>query len=339
MAGIGVIKQAVASILFVTVFTSCTHVSDDLPRASEEERRVWSATADALRWLAEQQRRDGFWGTDENRVALTSLGVVAFLAHGEMPSSRSTYGASLRNALEALLREADTGKVLAEEENALLTWALAEAYGYTMNPNFADLVMKHAAAMRLTNATPWHVFAARAVRLTVTGRDSGKKMLSELAADYPVQTNSLLNQATRVFLPIPAEAVVAAVGHIRMLRPEQWRQSDRPLQTALALSHVLFHSSAKDWRQWEARFSPDLVSRQVRGRTRGVGWWTPHSLGVPETRETAEMNENDAALYATALMLLTLQRPRLLAMVEGTWENIRDSLSEEDDMRVDVGEL
>jgi hypothetical protein len=101
----------------------------------------------ALAWLAQQQRPDGFWGSDSNRVKLTSLATLAFFAIGETPVS-TMYYTTLTNALDALFRISDDAKIkLNIEEQALYTWALAEVYGITQHPSFHDAVEKQAAIL------------------------------------------------------------------------------------------------------------------------------------------------------------------------------------------------
>ena len=107
-----------------------------------------SAVMKALRWLKKTQKPNGSW--DGNPIANTGLAILAYLAHGEVPSGSREFGPTVQRALDSLLA-AQTGD--GEEvrfrgadgnEYAFLiaTYALAEAYGMTRNPNVKAAALK-----------------------------------------------------------------------------------------------------------------------------------------------------------------------------------------------------
>jgi hypothetical protein len=72
--------------------------------SQEEWKRVDRASERALTWLAGQQRDDGSFPTFQTgQPAVTSLCVMAFLAHGHLPSDGGPYGQRLERALEYVL--------------------------------------------------------------------------------------------------------------------------------------------------------------------------------------------------------------------------------------------
>jgi hypothetical protein len=125
--------------------------------AGEYAQRVEEAVRRGLDWLKTQQHADGWWGeewksrieNDQRAVRLTSLGLLAFLAHGETPQSPE-YGETVRRAIDYLLRQqdAETGLFVPLAENrpekggedlgvyahAQAVYALAEAYALTRAP-------------------------------------------------------------------------------------------------------------------------------------------------------------------------------------------------------------
>lgn len=92
----------------------------------------------ALRWLKKNQQSDGAW--PHQRVAMTGLAVLTFLAHGEKPGASAEFGATTRRALEFLLRNQKTnghfnGVDGNEYAHPIAAYALCEAYAMTLNPN------------------------------------------------------------------------------------------------------------------------------------------------------------------------------------------------------------
>ncbi len=136
----------------------------DAARASQLKRfgggygeQVEASVVLGLEWLAAQQRLNGRWGeswksTLKNRqreVRLTSLCLLAFLAHGETPQSVE-FGDTVERAIEYLRaqqnpetglfvplsekRPVKGGEDLGVYAHAQATYALAEAYALTRAP-------------------------------------------------------------------------------------------------------------------------------------------------------------------------------------------------------------
>jgi hypothetical protein len=69
----------------------------------EQWRRVDGAVSRALNWLANQQQPDGSFPTlDSGQPAISSLCVMAFLAHGHVPG-KGPYGARLQRATDYIV--------------------------------------------------------------------------------------------------------------------------------------------------------------------------------------------------------------------------------------------
>jgi hypothetical protein len=99
---------------------------------SESAAQTEGAVIRALRWLKLQQQEDGSW--PRNNPAMTALSVLAFLAHNETPESPE-FGDSVRRGIEFLLAsQPPTGQWRGNYEHYIVTYALCEAYGMTLNP-------------------------------------------------------------------------------------------------------------------------------------------------------------------------------------------------------------
>ncbi len=97
-----------------------------------------AAVLRALRWMAKTQASEGHWG--KTKSAMTALALLAFLAHGETPSSEE-FGLTVEQALKFLLDTAGDGhgkmKSTDGHEYAfpIVAYALSEAYGMTQVPD------------------------------------------------------------------------------------------------------------------------------------------------------------------------------------------------------------
>lgn len=115
-----------------------------------------AAVIRALQWLRDNQEPDGSWRTNmtgetdtQHRVALTGLGLLAFLAHGETPASRE-YGATIERAIRFLVDvQNDKGEFMDPSirphgayVQAVATYAISEAYGLTRIPSLRDPMEK-----------------------------------------------------------------------------------------------------------------------------------------------------------------------------------------------------
>lgn len=302
-------KCAYVMILMALLGASC---ATDPFQFGQRQLAEEQATACAFAWLVDQQRPDGFWGTHENRVALTSLATLAFLSHGETITSEQ-YGKPVENAIRALVREANRQVDRSPTDQALLTWCLAETYGMTRIPALASFLPALAEQLDTPAPTPWHPSAAHAVLMGGAETNHSRRTLLELEAIFSSRTNHMADQVVRLFLKRRMQGQAnssAYLAALRDVRTNDWRQSEAPLQTAWLLSQELFVAGGPDWKAWESEFFPWLVQRQtVRGQQ---GWWTPARLGLRDTPETVELSADDSRVYATSLMLMTLARPRKL---------------------------
>lgn len=97
-----------------------------------------AAVLRALKWFQFNQSQDGAWGNSEipaDRVACASLGLLAFLAHGETVTSEQ-YGETVMRALKFLLdSQNDNGEFVSTEDAAgtyaqtMAVYAVGEAFG------------------------------------------------------------------------------------------------------------------------------------------------------------------------------------------------------------------
>jgi hypothetical protein len=98
-----------------------------------------AAVMRALRWLKKNQQPDGSWMRNKN--AMTALAILCFLAHGEKPGESEEFGDNVQRGIEFLLgAQPASGQWRGNYEHYIVTYALSEAYGMTMNPNVKSAV-------------------------------------------------------------------------------------------------------------------------------------------------------------------------------------------------------
>lgn len=102
----------------------------------------------ALEWLKRNQKPNGSWG-DKNQEAMTGLGLLTFLAHGETTSSKD-YGPTVENAIRYLVQaQKEDGIFTGYTQpgvyaHAIATYAISEAYGLTRIPDLKNTMEKAA---------------------------------------------------------------------------------------------------------------------------------------------------------------------------------------------------
>ena len=107
-----------------------------------------AAVLKALRWLKKTQKPNGSWSPAP--ISNTGLAILAYLAHGETPSSKE-FGPTVEKALQFLIESITMNKAGEptfkgtdgnEYATLIATYALCEAYGMTRNPNTKIVAMQ-----------------------------------------------------------------------------------------------------------------------------------------------------------------------------------------------------
>ncbi|HCE46465.1 MAG TPA: hypothetical protein DET40_23215 [Lentisphaeria bacterium] len=113
--------------------------------SSSTERSV----SKGLNWLRDHQNADGSWGDNAGHAtAMTALATLAFLAHGETPSSQE-YGTCVLKAIRKLIEYgngANKDGMIAQSGNgyahAMVAYALAESFALTKIPMIEEAMNK-----------------------------------------------------------------------------------------------------------------------------------------------------------------------------------------------------
>ncbi len=106
------------------------------------------AVLKGLRWLVKNQNEDGSW-SPENRPAMTGLALLAFLGHGELPTSPE-FGPTVEKAVNWLLTngQKNEGRLNMREkfnqpgvyEHAIAAYALGEYYTMSKDERAVDIL-------------------------------------------------------------------------------------------------------------------------------------------------------------------------------------------------------
>jgi len=165
-----------------------------------------AAVIKALEWLKRNQAADGSWGP--NKPAMTGLGLLTFLAHGETPASEE-YGETVEKAIRFLVEEQDEEGRFNKVDNqhgpyaqAIATYGISEAYGVTRIPALKS-VMERAAQVLIDGQQPgggwdykyskggrrdtslggWHVQALKAAYIAGADNPGIKEALDKAVED------------------------------------------------------------------------------------------------------------------------------------------------------------
>jgi hypothetical protein len=93
--------------------------------------RTETAVLKSLQWLKKNQSSDGSW-RGQDPAAMTGLALLAYLAHGEVPSSKE-FGEPVTRGLKNLLARQDARGFFSKNvyAHAIATYAMAEAFTLT----------------------------------------------------------------------------------------------------------------------------------------------------------------------------------------------------------------
>ncbi|MCX7817899.1 MAG: terpene cyclase/mutase family protein [Kiritimatiellae bacterium] len=105
------------------------------------------AVIKALEWLKNHQLQDGSWlneGGSRNAVAMTGLGLLCFLAHGETPATSERYGPTVDRAIKFLIsKQKEDGSFDGNSyANGIAVYAISEAYALTRIPSLRTAMEK-----------------------------------------------------------------------------------------------------------------------------------------------------------------------------------------------------
>ena len=106
-----------------------------------------AAVIKALEWLKNNQLQDGSWSGDggaRNKAAMTGMGLLCFLAHGETPSTSERYGPTVDRAIKFLVsQQKDDGSFDGNSyANGIAVYAISEAYALTRIPSLRTAMEK-----------------------------------------------------------------------------------------------------------------------------------------------------------------------------------------------------
>ena len=120
------------------------YIVGNTPRARENEQAVLRS----LRWLKREQQPDGSWiGSKQDvRPAMTSMALLAFLAHAETPDAPE-FGNTVKQGIEWLLANQESGGHFKGRDSndysqPIAAYALCEAYGMTGHPQVKEAAIK-----------------------------------------------------------------------------------------------------------------------------------------------------------------------------------------------------
>jgi hypothetical protein len=258
------------------------------------------AVIKALEWLKNHQEPNGAWSPKQHASAMTGLGLLTFLAHGETPDSED-YGETVQKAIQWLVNymmaKKNAGNVYS---NAIETYALSEAYGLTKLPVIKpamekgleyivrgqqpgggfDYSYKKGDRWDLSVAA-WQMQALKA-GYAAGSEVQGLEKAIEKSVDFvknttfkdgkfgysaPGSGSTAMLGAGTLALQLLGEGDCRQVKEARDLikeLPLDWDEPGRfPLYAWYYQTQAMFHAGSGYFRDWNARFAPMLVKSQA----------------------------------------------------------------------------
>ena len=248
--------------------------------------------AKSLDWLKDHQRDDGSWNHAEPGVA--SLGLLAYLAHGETTASEE-YGQTVEKAIRYLLKQQDEAGEFScnPNEHALATYALSEAYHLTRIPALKSSLEKAVAA--LVQRQPPEILAADNEWAALALRSSYMAGLDN--PNLPVVMNQLANclktkEGNKAALGLQLMGRPAdAQGKLEEKAAFDWNEP-RSLEESLQTTLAKFHAGGATWQIWNRVFWRSLIKAQNND-----GSW-------PARTNTASPHAGPAASTALSTLML-----------------------------------
>ncbi len=326
-----------------------------------------AAVRRALEWLRINQNDDGSWDHGSRApAAMTGLGLLTYLAHGETGSSEQ-YGNTVRRAIRWLINDMDedgnfqgvgsgNAPVYAQ---AIAAYAVSEAYAMTRIPRLRDVMDKsiqvvidgqqpnggwdydyEQGSRRDTSISGFNIQGMKAAQLAGTGarglEESMEKALEDLLTVYNPETHHFgySRMETR------NESMTALACLLFQLAGQPRARPVRDGVRAISDMRVNWDSApAGAMYTWyyvtQAKFQTGGGTWETWNNTfapafvrnqNSDGSWTSPSGRLP--RGTAHREVNYGPVYATTLAALSLQ---VYYRILPTFEVVEDTPEEEED--------
>jgi radical SAM protein with 4Fe4S-binding SPASM domain len=269
-----------------------------------------STTRPALHWLQQQQNENGTWGSPPHQSVLTPLAVLAYLAQGETTSS-AEFGRTVEKGLRFLFdsRNADLPtSPLETREEILPVWCLAEAYAMTRIPSLRQVLPEDPGLLLEGQPSLWHFLAWAALYRSGIGNVDALPPFAEIETRLPTDLDPATRQSLMIHLSwyphtrsIPAEWF----GQLEEMNPRDWKQFSRPLESVLLINWAMAHSEWTHRLSWDEFFVQAAATSQQRRQE--IGYWEPADLLDGPNLETKGMTDEDARIYTTAFMVMSLR--------------------------------
>lgn len=294
------------------------------------------AVLKALRWLKDHQEKDGSW-SPKYKEAMTGMALLAFLAHGETPSSEE-FGPTVQKGISWLAERMLNKKGLEHRgySHGIATYALCEAYTLTKIPflkpamekglqriidgqqgrggfdyNYADKgrwdlsvaawqlqAMKAGMAAGATNPGLEEAMKKGAGFLKNTAYANSKFGYSKAGKG----SNSMQGAGTLCLQLLgegkSREAKSCVDDTLSKMEPIWEKGGKHASYEWYYCTQAIFHGGLKEFKQWNSQFAPMIVRNQ-----KDDGHW------VEPTTKPEEDNpkKSNAPFMATALNALSLQ--------------------------------
>ncbi|MFC1498493.1 hypothetical protein ACFLS1_08505 [Verrucomicrobiota bacterium] len=286
-----------------------------------------------LFWLKDEQNEDGTWGdSSETKLALTSLAVLNYLAHGETPASEE-FGLTSEKALKKLIKMAQKENIPDDKihSHLIMTTALLEAHNLTHIPIVTEAAKKKLVELLEAETVEnfWYLLALRSAENTIFFEKEVKAKIELVVAESKKNQDKYIKSGNidGAYFCILAQLLFPsgpldeqAMNFLSQKTSFNWGDADQDWQLQRWYSETLvrFFTGGDIWMDWNKTFAPTLVKAcSIHG-----------SWEYPGSKRTTELNmfkDNDSHTYSTVMansMLMVYYRYLTYLQKEITFNDV-----------------
>jgi hypothetical protein len=296
-----------------------------------------TAVLRALRWLKKTQLPNGAW--PKNQVAMASLALLAFLAHGETPASEE-FGPTVLKAIRYLIGQSNQdGRFGGNYEIPIATYAVCEAYALTKVPALKEVAENNINYIinGQHESGGWDYYCKQSERddTSYAGWCAQALKAAQMAGIKHPKLEAAMRLAIKGFqknahpdggfgYTSPGQGGLTGVGVLCMqllgaAREPEARKGLAWLETAITMdwdepygrspiyywyyiTQAKFHHGGGTWAKWNRIFTDQLVQNQVVETGAGIDG---HDIGYWDS--PSEHEHHDGRVMDTCLCALQLE--------------------------------
>jgi len=293
----------------------------------ENAKTTYSSEISALNWLKAKQNEDGTWGEEESKDVLTPLVVLSFISPGETPSS-AEYGNTVKKGIKAIVdRMDDTSRELPEPAKTITIWCFAETYGMTAIPMLKPYLEEWLKGRDFNISSPWAQWALHSCFIAGVGEEKGmEENFNAFSKYFENSPRNLLDLSSHIYASLRSKKGKENIQLFKQLwamSPGEWRESKKPMLTALSINKVMWDAPLKQEMKWNKQFWTEIWASQIKNNN--IGYWSEKTIGIGNDYAILNLSEDDKQIYITSMVIIAIPPSRRLPTFKVPTEKAEDN--------------